>query len=81
MAEEMFAAGCELLISVTSSGQISAVAHPSPIFVSIDKAPRDESASYQHLPPSDYTHLDARFDQMLDGAHDALALIRAAARS
>lgn len=68
VAEEMFAAGCELLISVTSSGQISVVGHPPPFFVLIDKALRDEGASYHYLPPSDYAHLDVRLDQMLDGA-------------
>ena len=68
VAEEMFASGCELLISVTSSGQISAVGHPPPFFVLIDKALRDEGASYHYLPPSEYAHLDARLDRLLDGA-------------
>lgn len=68
VAEEMFASGSELLISVTSSGQISAVDHPSPFFVLIDKALRDEGASYHYLPPSDYAHLDARLHRLLDGA-------------
>ncbi len=68
VAEEMFASGCELLISVTSSGQISPGAHPPPFFVLIDKALRDEGASYHYLPPADYAHLDTRLDRLLDGA-------------
>ena len=44
VAEELFASGCQLLISVTSSGQIRPVAKP-PYFVLIDKALRDEGTS------------------------------------
>jgi hypothetical protein len=42
VAEEMFACGCELLISMTSAGQIIAKGRP-PYFVLIEKALRDES--------------------------------------
>lgn len=66
VAEEMFESGCELLISVTSSGAISPVAKP-PYFVLIDRALRDEGVSYHYLPPSDWSdasgHLLARLDQ------------------
>jgi uridine phosphorylase len=72
VAEEMFASGCELLISVTSSGQISPLSHAPPFFILIDKALRDEGASYHYLPPSDYAHLDARLDRLLDGAFAGL---------
>jgi len=68
VAEEMFASGCKLLISVTSSGQIMPMGHAPPFFVLIDKALRDEGASYHYLPPSDYAHLDEQLNQMLDGA-------------
>ena len=37
VAEEMFASGCELLISVTSSGQITPQGAP-PYFILIDRA-------------------------------------------
>lgn len=57
VAEELFASGCRLLINVTSSGQIRPVAQP-PYFVLIDKALRDEGASYHYLPPSDYASID-----------------------
>jgi uridine phosphorylase len=57
VAEELFASGCELLLSMTSAGQIQDVASP-PYFVLIDKALRDEGASYHYLPPSDYSEAD-----------------------
>src|SRR5262249_46383748 len=41
IAEELFACGCRLLVSVTSAGQIVA-AGPTPYFVIIDRALRDE---------------------------------------
>lgn len=65
VAEEMFESGCELLISVTSSGAISAAATP-PYFILIERALRDEGVSYHYLPPSDWSnapsHLLARLD-------------------
>ena len=76
VAEELFVSGCQLLISVTSSGQISSAnSSPDrspPFFVLIEKALRDEGASYHYLPPSEYAHLDARLCQILDGAFDEL---------
>jgi uridine phosphorylase len=71
VAEEMFASGCELLISVTSSGRITAHADP-PYFVLIQKALRDEGTSYHYLPPSDYAHLSPDLDALLAGAFHAL---------
>lgn len=67
IAEELFASGCQLLVSITSAGQIAPVADP-PYFVLIEKALRDEGTSYHYLPPSDYCHL----------APDLLALLRKA---
>lgn len=54
IAEELCSSGCQLLLSMTSTGQILDVA-PSPYFVLIDKALRDEETSYHYLPPSDYS--------------------------
>jgi len=54
VAEELFAAGCELLISITSSGQITPLGEP-PYFILIDQALRDEGTSYHYLPPSDFS--------------------------
>ncbi|MBI2318493.1 MAG: nucleoside phosphorylase [Betaproteobacteria bacterium] len=54
VAEELFASGCRLLISMTSAGQLVAV-RPPPYFVLIEKALRDEGTSYHYLPPSDFS--------------------------
>jgi uridine phosphorylase len=57
IAEELFASGCQLLISLTSSGQITA-SGPTPYFVVIDSALRDEGTSYHYAAPSDYAEAD-----------------------
>lgn len=57
VAEELFASGCQLLISITSAGQLREVA-PSPYVVLIERALRDEGTSYHYLPPSNYTTLN-----------------------
>lgn len=67
VAEELFASGCRLLISLTSSGQIVPQGDP-PYFVLIDKALRDEGTSYHYLPPSDYSHIDPALLTLLAGA-------------
>jgi uridine phosphorylase len=58
IAEEMFASGCELLLSVTSSGRLAPAGEP-PYFVLIEEALRDEGTSYHYLPPSDTVRADA----------------------
>jgi len=55
LAEQFFAAGGGLLLSLSSAGQITP-AGPPPYFVLIDKALRDEGTSYHYLPPADYAH-------------------------
>lgn len=57
VAEQMFASGCRLLISITSSGQITAL-RPPPYFVLIERALRDEGTSYHYLAPADYAAAD-----------------------
>jgi uridine phosphorylase len=57
IAEELFASGCCLLVSLTSSGQISPAGAP-PYFVVIDRALRDEGTSYHYAAPSDYADAD-----------------------
>jgi len=69
VAEEMFASGCELLISVTSSGQITPQGAP-PYLILIDRALRDEGTSYHYLPPSDWSAAPDRLLSRLDGAFD-----------
>lgn len=54
IAEQLFASGCKLLISVTSSGQLVGL-HQPPYFVLIDKALRDEGTSYHYLPPAEFS--------------------------
>jgi uridine phosphorylase len=58
IAEQLFASGCRLLLSVTSAGQITPSGRP-PYFVIIDRALRDEGTSYHYAPPSEYSHADA----------------------
>ncbi len=54
VAEEMFASGCRLLLSVTSAGQITR-AQPPPYFVLIERALRDEGTSYHYVGPAEYS--------------------------
>lgn len=67
IAEELFVSGCQLLISVTSSGQIIPGQQP-PFFVLIERALRDEGTSYHYLPPSDYSHIAAELLAMWENA-------------
>jgi uridine phosphorylase len=57
VAEELFASGCKVLLSLTSAGQI-VPAGPPPYFVIIDRALRDEGTSYHYMPPSDFSEAD-----------------------
>ena len=57
LAEQMFVSGCQLLVSITSSGQITPLG-PPPYFILIDRALRDEGTSYHYLPPACYAHAD-----------------------
>ena len=51
VAEELAESGCRFIVSLTSAGQITP-AGPPPYFVIIDRAMRDEGASYHYIPPS-----------------------------
>jgi len=68
IAEQLFAAGCRLLLSVTSAGQIAPAGRP-PYFVVIERALRDEGTSYHYQAPSDYCGADPTLVAM---AADAL---------
>jgi uridine phosphorylase len=57
LAEQMFASGCRLLVSITSSGQITAL-RPPPYFILIERALRDEGTSYHYLPAAAYAEAD-----------------------
>jgi len=65
LAEQLAVSGCELLISVTSSGSIAPIADP-PYFVIIDRALRDEGTSHHYLPPGDWSPAPARLIARLD---------------
>jgi len=64
VAEELFASGCQFLISVTSAGQIRSLGK-LPYFVIIEKALRDEGTSYHYLPASKYSDMDGLCLNML----------------
>ena len=57
LAKQMFASGCQFLISITSAGQIAPFGD-APYFVLIDRALRDEGTSYHYLPPSRFADAD-----------------------
>jgi len=63
VAEELFASGCQFLLSMTSAGQILPIRTP-PYFIVIDRALRDEGTSYHYLPPSDYSEADAQLTEL-----------------
>ena len=74
VAEQLFAAGCQLLVSVTSSGQLVEL-RPPPYFVLIDKSLRDEGTSYHYLPPSEFSAADPKLIDGLDGAFNSLRVV------
>jgi hypothetical protein len=68
VAEELFACGCRFLLNLTSAGQINA-AGPTPYFVVIDRALRDEGTSYHYAAPAEFAEADP---QLVAKAADAL---------
>ena len=67
VAEELFVSGCQLLISMTSAGQITPIGQP-PYFILIERALRDEGASYHYLPPAPYSEINRRLLDRVEGA-------------
>jgi uridine phosphorylase len=59
IAEELFTCGCRFLLSLTSAGQINA-AGPTPYFVVIDRALRDEGTSYHYAAPAEFAEADTK---------------------
>ncbi len=80
VAEQLFAAGCELLLSITSAGQIVPRGTP-PYFVRIDEALRDEGTSYHYRPPSTYATLQSGLRDRLDDAFSSVPVPVHAGRS
>jgi uridine phosphorylase len=73
VAEELFASGCKLLVSVTSAGQITSVGSP-PYFVIIDRALRDEGTSYHYATASEFANADPRLIATMGSAAKATGL-------
>jgi len=67
IAEELFASGCQLLISITSAGQITP-AGKLPYFVVIDRALRDEGTSYHYAKPSEYSEAEPDLAKLITDA-------------
>lgn len=58
VAEQLFATGCQFLVSVTSAGQVVPKDDP-PYFVLVDRALRDEGTSHHYRAPARDATLDA----------------------
>src|SRR5262245_51995904 len=67
IAEQLFASGCRLLISMTSAGQLAEL-RPPPYFILIEKAWRDEGTSYHYLPPAEFSDADPKLLEAMIGA-------------
>ena len=67
IAEQLFASGCEFLVSVTSSGQIVPKRDP-PYFVLIKRALRDEGTSHHYEPPGQYATLSPELRERVETA-------------
>ncbi|MGB2770861.1 MAG: nucleoside phosphorylase, partial [Anaerolineae bacterium] len=73
VAEELFASGCRLLISITSAGQIIPAGQP-PYFVLIERALRDEGTSYHYRPPAAYSVIRPALAERLQNAFAGAAI-------
>jgi uridine phosphorylase len=71
VAEQLFASGCRLLISMTSAGRLAEL-RPPPYFVLIERALRDEGTSYHYLPPGEYGAADPQLLEAMTGAFTQL---------
>lgn len=72
VAEQLFAAGCRLLVSVTSSGQIVPKDDP-PYFVLIERALRDEGTSYHYRTGSRYATLADELRASIEAACETVS--------
>ncbi len=73
VAEQLFASGCQVLISMTSAGRLKAV-HPPPYFVLIREALRDEGTSYHYRPMARFSRADPALLERLDDAFGGLRM-------
>jgi hypothetical protein len=72
VAEQLFASGCELLISIASAGQIAELG-PPPYTILIERALRDEGTSYHYLPPASHVEADPSLLDLADRAFSRAA--------
>ena len=67
VAEQLFASGCELLISIASAGQIAKELE-TPAHVLIERALRDEGTSHHYLPQAPFVDADPRLVDLAETA-------------
>ncbi len=67
VAEQLSVSGAQVIISITSAGQIRPVAEP-PYFILIDKALRDEGTSLHYQPPATWSRLPSHLEPPLTRA-------------
>jgi uridine phosphorylase len=72
VAEQLFAAGCQFLVSITSSGQIIPKDDP-PYFVLIERALRDEGTSHHYRGSGRYATIDTELGAWVEEACEAVA--------
>lgn len=72
VAEEMFAAGARLVVSITSAGQL-VERRPPPYFVLIERALRDEGTSHHYAAPARYAEADPALLARLETAFEGFA--------
>ena len=74
VAEQLFASGCRLLVSVTSAGELVPLGD-TPYFVLIDRALRDEGTSYHYLPAAPFAEADPVLADAVAAAFEGGALV------
>lgn len=67
VAEQLHASGADLIISITSAGQLVQLADP-PYFVLLQAALRDEGTSTHYLPPAHWASLPEHLHQPITAA-------------
>jgi uridine phosphorylase len=71
VAEQLHVSGAELVVSITSAGQLQPLADP-PYFVLIDRAWRDEGTSAHYQPPAPWSYLPAHLAAAVTDSFDGL---------
>ncbi|MGH7086748.1 MAG: nucleoside phosphorylase [Acetobacteraceae bacterium] len=73
VAEQLFASGCQLLVSVTSAGRLRPAAETDS-FMLIERALRDEGTSYHYLAPAAFSCLERRLGAAVMAALERASL-------